>query len=615
MIKLRVLVAGVGMVALPLAACEYLFDAEFDGYASLQADASGDFSEAAEAAIANPRDDGFGGPVDAGGGAPSEDASFDAAGESGGGTGGVTGIHDAGCSPPNLQQVERFAEQAAQGGTISQAFLNDHEGAVGKSHCSGALIGDGLFLTSNECAPELGADVTFNHQLDTAGVPRTDATYRVAETVERNATLDFAIVRLHHAPENRWGALAFEPRPAAEGEPLAFIGHPQLSDGSSYKVAGVGFVSASGADHLEVQGIGYDDRGSGAPLIARGTGGLIGVARGGGQSACEPQHVRSGTKIEAIMDHSEYLKKVQGTGYVFASANGSIGDLLWTTASSVGWRSTWRHIVVGSFGADGYDDLLFYDGGRGEIRFVAFDARGAQYEIGGVVKGLRRNWTQIVPVQLDDTELSELLFFDADLGECEFYRVDGRGGLHRVGLLNACNQDWRTIASGDFTNRSGAELVFYDPVRGAMDVQAVNADGTMVRVAENPGFGGEVDKIVVGQFVASSARDEIAVYDSVAGALSIWGFDDSGEMTRIAGYESFGTGWTEIVTGSYGAGSGTDLLAYRFSDAGAVFYSISDGALTTTARATGWRRGWRKILAGNFTPHDGSELVFYDRNR
>jgi V8-like Glu-specific endopeptidase len=146
----------------------------------------------------------------------------------------------------------------AQERPVGQLQWNDDLAAIytnpgnvsGVRWCTGALIGDNLFLTAGHCfdrtangwgLPRVNGTntvissqeiatrmhVNFNFQVDPVGNPRPEQSFAVTQLIEyRLGNLDFAILRLEGDPHLAFGTGAVAVADAAEDDPIAIIGHP-----------------------------------------------------------------------------------------------------------------------------------------------------------------------------------------------------------------------------------------------------------------------------------------------------------------------------------------------------------------------------------------------------
>jgi hypothetical protein len=62
--------------------------------------------------------------------------------------------------------------------------------------------------------------------------------------------------------------------------------------------------------------------------------------------------------------------------------------------------------------------------------------------------GWRKTWSLIVPY-FGGTLLTDLLFYDANAGEGEFYSTDGQGGINLLQRYNGWRKTWSQIREWD----------------------------------------------------------------------------------------------------------------------------------------------------------------------
>lgn len=506
-----------------------------------------------------------------------------------------------------FQDVEKYS---ATGG-VSKSFIDRRERPVARQAggCTGTLLGDGLLVTAYHCGTSAGTEFTFNYQVSPTDVLRTTETYTVAEVLEQGDNSDdYTLVRLYNNPENRWGSTGVDPRAPVDDETIVLVQHPGTSRpiATSLKVAEVGTVNSTSGGSITYENLDTDPGSSGAGIIAASSGRLIGVHAWGGCAPGTHGVGNSGTSMERIAQLSEFLLEDHGSGSMFeTSAGEALGSSVWDINT---WRSTWRHIVSGSFGGTSLADLFFYDGDAGEGQFHTVTTSGIT-AIGSAHTGMRRDWTQIVPLQVDSSGTNtELLFYDWRTGEGKFYETDGSGSLDLLATATGWRDSWRTIISGDFTDDSGSELLFYDASAGEMKIYEVTSSATLGDAYSNSGFGDDVALVIAGDF-HSDAGDEVLVYNPIAGTGKFYSVSNAGQMTLVATH-TFRSSWSQIVRAN---SDGSNLVFYDMSAGEGKFYSISNGAMTLESSTSTWRRSWSKLIAGNFTSASGTELLFYDR--
>jgi hypothetical protein len=139
-----------------------------------------------------------------------------------------------------------------------------------------------------------------------------------------------------------------------------------------------------------------------------------------------------------------YLNPILIPGLLFYSADGKgefntvshIGDIK-LVKSDPTWRSTWTQIVPINLNNDAVTDLLFYSPSEGTGQFYTVSSNGG-IKLVKTHTNWRSTWTQIIPVQLDNILNTDLFFYSPSEHYGEFYTVTNSGDIN---LLKSLTND------------------------------------------------------------------------------------------------------------------------------------------------------------------------------
>jgi hypothetical protein len=247
------------------------------------------------------------------------------------------------------------------------------------------------------------------------------------------------------------------------------------------------------------------------------------------------------------------------------------GTLTKMGTDKTGWRQGWSIIVAGRFGAGPHDNLLFYDPEAGIGQFYSYNGAADAFVLLNTQTGWRTTWSHIVAGSFGGSgAASDLLFYDQQNGEIEFYTVASGGLVRLAPTITGVRRTWSHVAAGAFTKSSQAaaqqtsDLFFYDRDTGL----------------------GEIDQL-----------------------------DQSGALSLVGAHPGLGGGWTHVLAASFTGGDLTDLLFYN-SRTGTSQLAISQnaGTLATSAAAV-WSPGWTHLLAGMWSSSTNVDVLAYDRAR
>jgi hypothetical protein len=163
-------------------------------------------------------------------------------------------------------------------------------GSGGYAFCSGAKVGDGLFLTNSHC-DHVCASMVFHLGYE-KGLPAGEQQYwRCAELLAKNETLDYALYRAtYEAPvaarQDDYPALVLYKGPVHDGQPLVLASHPsgrpkEIDVSVDCVLSSAAVIHTdTGRDTMEHM---CDTEGgsSGAPILDRERGYAVGLHWGG----------------------------------------------------------------------------------------------------------------------------------------------------------------------------------------------------------------------------------------------------------------------------------------------------------------------------------------------
>jgi formylglycine-generating enzyme required for sulfatase activity len=181
----------------------------------------------------------------------------------------------------------------------------------GYSNCTASIISARHIITNAHCFPQEQGGVSEAFLLmdyysdDNEGAVRRFAVR--AMPVERDAELDFAIAEVTGNPSAQFGRIMLEPRDPEPGESLLIVHHPM---GKPKHMTRGGCRA-----HAPVAVSGTDIRhrcdtlpgSSGSPILAEGTGRMLGLHYGGALDAQVPGSFNSGKRLREIAARSRVL--------------------------------------------------------------------------------------------------------------------------------------------------------------------------------------------------------------------------------------------------------------------------------------------------------------------
>ena len=229
------------------------------------------------------------------------------------------------------------------------------------------------------------------------------------------------------------------------------------------------------------------------------------------------------------------------------------------------WRSNWHIILSGNFGGSWFSDLLFYDKSSGEGEFYISDGHGNISKLGNTHKRWRKSWDTIIPGNFGGNGFTDLLFYDNSRGEGEFYTSDGNGRIRRLGNIHrGWRKTWDIIIPGNFGGNGFTDLLFYDREKGEGEFYTSDGNGRIRRLGNtHRGWRKSWKFIIPGNFGRSGFTD-LLFYDPTRGEGDFYTSDGNGNIHTLGNtHKDWRRGWDMIVSGNYGrTRNHMDLLFY-----------------------------------------------------
>ncbi len=282
------------------------------------------------------------------------------------------------------------------------------------------------------------------------------------------------------------------------------------------------------------------------------------------------------------------------------------------------WRSNWHIILSGNFGGSLFSDLLFYDKSRGEGEFYTTNGLGRIQRLGNTYRGWRKTWKFIIQGNFGRNGYTDLLFYDSTKGEGEFYTTDGHG---RISILGNTHKRWRKswdmIIPGNFGGSGFTDLLFYDKDKGEGEFYTSDGNGR-IRPLGNTHRGWRIswDMIIPGNFGGNGFTD-LLFYDKSKGEGEFYTTDGNGRIRPLGNtHRGWRKTWKFIIPGNFGRNGFTDLLFYDSIRGQGEFYTtVGHGRISILGNThKGWRQGWDMIVSGNYgRTWNHTDLLFYDK--
>jgi formylglycine-generating enzyme required for sulfatase activity len=209
------------------------------------------------------------------------------------------------------REQDRFRRIALPVGRLDVIVNNPSVPGAGYSWCTASIISARHIITNNHCFPEGQGGVRQAFLLMDYYSDDNEAAVRRFEVravpVERNAALDFAIAEVTGNPSATFGRIALEPRDPEPGESLLIIHHPlgkpkHMTRGNCRAHAPVAVQGTDIRHRCDTM-----PGSSGSPILAEGSGRMLGLHYGGSLDAQTPGSFNSGKRLSEISGRSRVL--------------------------------------------------------------------------------------------------------------------------------------------------------------------------------------------------------------------------------------------------------------------------------------------------------------------
>ncbi len=260
-----------------------------------------------------------------------------------------------------------------------------------------------------------------------------------------------------------------------------------------------------------------------------------------------------------------------GYGMLFATVkNGQLNNGVFVPdgAYQIGGTHTfdrrWTHLVGGFF--SGGSQLLFYDASTGVGEFYTVDEQG-HLNLKKHYSGWRTSWTHIISGSFGK---ANLLFYDAASGAGEFYFVDNSANLHLV-RSHGWSTGWTLIIAGLFSSTAQHDLLFYNKAAGSGEFYKVNDNGDISQYSEHDNWRNTWRHIVPGRFSLNPVADGLLFYEEGTGHTEIYSTNGKGEISNVDAVlgNEWSLPWQTILSGLFTPNIGlteSSLCAYDVTD-------------------------------------------------
>jgi subtilisin family serine protease len=268
------------------------------------------------------------------------------------------------------------------------------------------------------------------------------------------------------------------------------------------------------------------------------------------------------------------------------------------------------HIVPVNLNNDGITDLLFYNRVANTGKFYTVSPSG-DITLVKTHTNWRSTWSNIIPVNVG---VKGLLFYDPSANTGEFYTVSPSGDITLVKTHTNWRSTWSNIIP---VNLGGQGLLFFSLFEGTgsfggkAQFYTVSPSGEINLVKSHKNWHSRLSNIIPVNLNNDGITD-LLFYSPSTNTGVFWKVSFNGDISLVNGYTNWRSTWTNIIPVNLNNDGITDLLFYSRSGHIGQFYTVSpSGDITLVKSYTNWRSTWTNIIPVNLNNDGITDLLFY----
>jgi hypothetical protein len=209
------------------------------------------------------------------------------------------------------------------------------------------------------------------------------------------------------------------------------------------------------------------------------------------------------------------------------TANAVTGSYLVTaTAGSLSCVFTLTNVsiarVADDFNADGHPDIVWQDPVSGSSQVWFLNGSQEVAPVGAAALSLGNSWQIVAVADFNGDGYPDVVWQDAGSGSTQVWFLGSPGTTVLGSAVITDGNSWRIVAAGDFNRDGYPDLVWQDPVSGLVQIWYLGGpQGTTVTASANLTMSNTWHVAAAGDFNGDGQPD-LVWQDPVSGAVQIW---------------------------------------------------------------------------------------------
>jgi hypothetical protein len=203
-------------------------------------------------------------------------------------------------------------------------------------------------------------------------------------------------------------------------------------------------------------------------------------------------------------------------------------------AADISLANSWHIVAVADFNGDGYPDVVWQDPATGDAQVWFLGPPGTAF-LGAATITLSNPWRIVAAADFNQDGYPDLVWQDPVSGHVQIWYMGGPQGVTLTGAADlTLSNPWQVVGAGDFNGDGHPDLLWQDPVSGAVQIWYLGgAGGNVFMSAVDLTYANPWRIVSVADF-NQDGHPDVVWQDPVSGASQVW-FLDGPQGTALLG--------------------------------------------------------------------------------